>query len=172
MRILGLDPGLRTTGWGVIEVAGHRLRYVAAGRIRVPATALMSQRLADLHRALLATTEEFAPDEAAAEETFVNRNPSSALKLGQARGVVLLAPGLLGIPVAEYAANLVKKAVTGSGHAGKERVSAMVRVLLPGFEGGSFDAADSLAVAICHAHHSQSAARVDRAQLVAAGSIR
>lgn len=168
MRILGLDPGLRNTGWGVIESAGHKLGFVAAGCVKVPTAAPMAERLANLHRALVEVVADFAPDEAAVEATFVNRNPASALKLGQARGVVLAVPGLTDIPVSEYAANLVKKSVCGSGHAGKEQVSAMVGMLLPGFSSASFDAADALAVAICHAHQSQTAARIEAAELTAA----
>ena len=170
MRVLGLDPGLRNTGWGVIDATGQRLDFVAAGCVKIAPGAAMSERLAELHRALTEVAETFTPDEAAVEETFVNRNPASALKLGQARGAVLLAPGLLDIPVAEYSANRVKKSVCGSGHAPKEQVSAMVRMLLPGFSSASFDAADALAVAICHAHRSQSAARIEAGELtVAAG---
>ena len=161
MRVLGLDPGLRVTGWGVIDVTGQRLSFVDAGAIKVPASAPMAHRLASLHQALTDVANAFAPEEAAVEETFVNRNPASALKLGQARGAVLLAPGLLDIPVAEYSANRVKKSVCGSGHAPKEQVSAMVAMLLPGFAGGSYDAADALAVAICHTHQSQSEARIE-----------
>ena len=125
----------------------------------------MAHRLAGLHRALVDVVSDFAPDEAAVEETFVNRNPASALKLGQARGAALLAPGLMGIPVSEYSANRVKKSVCGSGHAPKEQVSAMVAMLLPGFAGGSHDAADALAVAICHTHQSQSEARIEAAEM-------
>jgi crossover junction endodeoxyribonuclease RuvC len=165
MRVLGLDPGLRATGWGVIDVTGQRLGFVDAGTVKTPTTAPMAHRLADLHRALVDIAADFAPDEAAVEETFVNRNPASALKLGQARGAVLLVPGLLGIPVAEYSANHVKKSVCGSGHASKEQISAMVAILLPGFSSDSFDAADALAVAICHTHHSQSEARIEAAEL-------
>ena len=164
MRVLGLDPGLRVTGWGVIDVTGHRLSFVDAGAIKVPASAAMAHRLAGLHQALVEVAIDFAPDEAAVEETFVNRNPASALKLGQARGAVLLAPGLLGIPVSEYSANRVKKSVCGSGHAPKGQVSAMVAMLLPGFASTSHDAADALAVAICHTHQSQSEARIETAE--------
>ena len=163
MRVLGLDPGLRRTGWGVIEWDGLRLRFTAAGCVTADAADALAHRLANLHRALAEVTERFAPDEAAVEETFVNRNPASTLKLGQARGAVLLAPGLRGIPVAEYAATLVKKSVTGSGHAAKEQVRAMVAALLPGSRPGSHDAADALAVAICHAHHRETAIRWQRA---------
>ena len=169
MRVLGLDPGLLITGWGVVDVTGHRLAFVDAGTVKTPTSAPMAHRLADLHRGLVDIAAQFAPDEAAVEETFVNRNPASTLKLGQARGVVLLVPGLLGIPVAEYSANHVKKSVCGSGHAPKEQISAMVGMLLPGFSSDSFDAADALAVAICHTHHSQSEARIQAAELAMSG---
>jgi crossover junction endodeoxyribonuclease RuvC len=165
MRVLGLDPGLRITGWGVIESAGHALAFVAAGCIKAPTAAPMAERLATLHLALTKIMETYLPDEAAIEETFVNRNPASSLKLGQARGVVLAVPGLADVSVSEYSANLVKKSVCGSGHAAKEQVSSMVTMLLPGFSNDSFDAADALAVAICHAHQSQSAARIEAAEL-------
>ena len=169
MRFLGLDPGLRKTGWGVIEAAGHTLRYVAAGCVQTAADDDMAERLAALHEGLTEITKQFAPDEAAVEETFVNRNAASTLKLGQARGVVLLAPASAGIPVFEYAAKLVKKAVSGTGGAGKDQVHAMVSLLLPGFRGASRDAADALAVAICHAHHRSTNAKI-RAAEIAAGS--
>jgi crossover junction endodeoxyribonuclease RuvC len=153
MRLLGLDPGLRATGWGVIEVEANRLSFVADGTIRPSIEGPLAARLADLYRQLGLVIAAQAPDEAAVEETFVNRNAASALKLGQARGVVLLAPAEAGIPVAEYPANLIKKSLVGAGHAGKQQIDAMVRALLPGAVARSADAADALAVAICHAHH-------------------
>jgi crossover junction endodeoxyribonuclease RuvC len=153
MRLLGLDPGLRRTGWGVIDTEGNRLRYVACGLIAVPEKDSLALRLAGLYRALNEVLDRFAPEAAAVEESFVNQNPASTLKLGLARGVVLLAPAARGLPVFEYAANLVKKSVTGAGHAEKRQVEAMVRRLLPGAEADSADAADALASAICHAHH-------------------
>lgn len=156
MRLLGLDPGLIRTGWGVIDADGNRLRYVACGLIAVPEKDSLSVRLAGLFRALNDVLDRFAPDQAAVEESFVNRNPASTLKLGLARGVVLLAPAARGLPVFEYAANLVKKSVTGAGHAEKRQVEAMVRRLLPGAAADSSDAADALACAICHAHHAAS----------------
>ncbi|HXP12322.1 MAG TPA: crossover junction endodeoxyribonuclease RuvC [Stellaceae bacterium] len=156
MRLLGLDPGLIHTGWGVIDADGNRLRYVACGLIAVPEKDSLSIRLAGLFRALNDVLDRFAPDQAAVEESFVNRNPASTLKLGLARGVVLLAPASRGLPVFEYAANLIKKSVTGAGHAEKRQVEAMVRRLLPGAETDSSDAADALACAICHAHHAAS----------------
>ena len=153
MRLIGLDPGLRATGWGVIEAAGNRLSFVGHGTIRPPVDGTLAERLAVLYRALGQVIEDQRPDEAAVEETFVNRNPASALKLGQARGVVLLAPAWAGLPVAEYPANVIKKSLVGAGHAGKQQVAAMVGVLLPGIGTVGADAADALAVAICHAHH-------------------
>jgi crossover junction endodeoxyribonuclease RuvC len=153
MRFLGLDPGLRVTGWGVVEAEGSLLRHVADGVVRPDAARPMGERLAALHHGLAQVIAAFAPDEAAVEETFVARNAGSALLLGQARGVVLLAPALAGIAVCEYPANTVKKSVVGAGHAAKQQVGAMVRMLLPGATCATEDAADALAVAICHAHH-------------------
>ncbi len=169
MRLLGLDPGLRATGWGIIEVDGDRLRHVAHGTVRTADGAALAARLLELHNGLRAVIERYRPDTAAVEETFVNRNASSTLKLGQARGVVLLGPALAGVPVHEYAANLVKKSVVGTGHAGKEQVATMVRHLLPGSASANADSADALAVAICHAHH---AATHRRWAAAAAGSAR
>jgi len=153
MRVLGLDPGLRNTGWGVIDVAGQRLTHVADGVVHAPTGEPLAQRLVSLFRQITAVLERFRPDEAAVEETFVNRNPASTLKLGVARGVVLLAPAERGLPVAEYSANLIKKSVVGAGHAEKAQVQIMVRHILPGCAIEEPDAADALAVAICHAHH-------------------
>jgi len=163
MRLLGLDPGLRTTGWGVIEAVGNRLSHVANGIIATPADAPMAERLAALFHELERVVAEHAPAESAVEETFVNRNPASALKLGQARGIVMLAPALAGVPVHEYSANLIKKSLVGAGHAGKLQVAMMVRTLLPGAMVERADAADALAVAICHAHHRASRVRLARA---------
>lgn len=148
------------TGWGVIEAEANRLRHVADGVVETGPALPLSARLAALHAALAEIIAAWRPDEAAVEETFVNRNPLSTLKLGQARGVVLLAPALAGIPVAEYQATAVKRAVVGQGHAQKQQVQAMVRMLLPGAAPGRADAADALAVAICHAHHRATAARL------------
>ena len=153
MRILGIDPGLRHTGWGVIEVEGSRLRYVADGTLNPDPGLPLADRLVVLHEGLSKTIAGHQPDEAAVEETFVNKNPSSTLKLGLARGVALLVPALAGIVVAEYPANLIKKSLVGAGHADKAQVQMMVRRLLPGCSLTSADAADALAVAICHAHH-------------------
>jgi crossover junction endodeoxyribonuclease RuvC len=159
MRVLGLDPGLRHTGWGVIEVAGSRLGHVAAGVAHAAVEQPLALRLVALFRQIVAVLDRFAPDEAAVEETFVNRNAASTLKLGVARGVVLLAPAERGLPVTEYSANMVKKAVVGAGHADKAQVQMMVRHLLPGCAIEAADAADALAVAICHAHYAQTRRR-------------
>jgi crossover junction endodeoxyribonuclease RuvC len=153
MRLLGLDPGLRHTGWGVIDVAGNRLSHVADGVVHSDGKQSLAERLVALFRQLNEILERYRPNEAAVEETFVNKNPASTLKLGVARGVVLLAPAERGIPVAEYSTNLVKKSVVGAGHADKVQIQMMVRRLLPGCAIASADAADALAVAICHAHH-------------------
>lgn len=153
IRILGIDPGLRNMGWGIIESEGSRLSFVACGRVQSKGGDDLAPRLRQLHEGLAKVIEDWRPDEAAVEETFVNRDPQSALKLGQARGIALLAPALAGLPVAEYAANLVKKTVTGTGHAEKAQVAMMIRVLLPKSDAASADAADALAVAIAHAQH-------------------
>jgi crossover junction endodeoxyribonuclease RuvC len=159
IRILGVDPGLRNTGWGVIEVAGTRLSYVGCGSIHTDAATSLAERLAAIQRALTRLVETESPAEAAVEETFVNRDPQSTLKLGQARGVARAALALMDLPVAEYAANLVKKTVVGVGHAEKNQVAMMVKMLLPACQIGSPDAADALAVAICHAQHRTARAR-------------
>jgi crossover junction endodeoxyribonuclease RuvC len=158
MIILGLDPGLGCTGWGVIAAEGNRLSHVANGQIRTDPKAGLPDRLVELHARLLAIIAEHRPDSAAVEEVFVNDNPQSTLKLGQARGVVLLAAAC--VPVGEYAARLVKKAVVGTGGADKAQVHAMVQRLLPGVKIAGADAADALAVAITHAHHLATARRV------------
>jgi crossover junction endodeoxyribonuclease RuvC len=158
MIILGLDPGLGCTGWGVIRADGNRLSHVANGQIRTDPKAALPHRLVDLHARLLAVLAEHRPEAAAVEEVFVNDNPQSTLKLGQARGVVLLAAAA--VPVGEYAARLVKKAVVGTGGAEKAQVHAMVQRLLPGVKIAGADAADALAVAITHAHHLATARRV------------
>lgn len=160
MRVLGLDPGLRVTGWGVIEAAPGRLRHLGCGVVASPPDAPLARRLDALFTGLLAVIAEHGPDQAAVEETVVNLNAASSLKLGQARGVVLLAAGRAGLEVAEYASRTVKRAVTGTGSAGKEQVAAMVRVLLPGALDAGPDAMDALAVAICHAHIAQTRARL------------
>jgi crossover junction endodeoxyribonuclease RuvC len=155
VRILGLDPGLRHTGWGLIEAKGQGLRYLGCGVIN-PSTKeeSLSLRLVELFEKLTGVIKTVSPDEAVVEETFVNKNPASALKLGMARGVVLLAPAHQGVPVFEYTANQVKKSVVGSGHADKDQVCFMVRRLLPTVPIDiRVDAADALAIALCHAHH-------------------
>ena len=162
VRIIGIDPGLRRCGWGVIESEGNRLGFVACGVISPPVDEALPRRLAALFEGLTELVRRFVPDEAAVEETFVNQGPRSALQLGQARGVALMTPAALGVPVAEYAANLIKKAVVGAGHAEKEQVQAMVRILLPQADTRSADAADALAIAICHAHHRRHRALVAR----------
>jgi len=153
MIILGLDPGLGTTGWGLVRALGNHLSHIANGQIRTDAKQPLPQRLVTLDAALGAIITNYAPDQAAVEEVFVNSNPQSTLKLGQARGVVLLGAARTGIPVGEYAARLVKKAVVGVGNASKDQVHAMVARLLPGTRIAGADAADALAVAITHAHH-------------------
>ena len=158
-RLLGIDPGLRFTGWGLVEVDGNRLRHIADGVIATDGDESVPSRLCCLHRELTALLIEYAPDEAAVEETYVNRNGAATLKLGYARGVALLVPALAGIPVAEYAAKSVKMAVVGTGGADKAQVQEMVRRLLPGARMRKADAADALAVAICHAHHRASRLR-------------
>ena len=160
MLILGLDPGLGTTGWGLIHAEGNRLSHRANGRLKTDTAAPLPRRLAHLDAMLAALLADHAPAAAACEEVFVNSNPQSTLKLGQARGVVLCAVARVGIEVGEYAARLVKKAVVGTGAAEKAQVHAMVQRLLPGVTIAGPDAADALAVAICHAHHLASARRV------------
>lgn len=160
MIILGLDPGLGTTGWGVIRAEGNRLSHLANGQLRTDAKESLPRRLAHLDTMLAALIADHAPQAAAVEEVFVNMNPQSTLKLGQARGVILLGAARTGIDVGEYAARLVKKAVVGVGNAEKAQVHAMVARLLPGVKIAGADAADALAVAICHAHHLASARRL------------
>jgi crossover junction endodeoxyribonuclease RuvC len=158
IRIIGIDPGLRHLGWGIIELDGSRLIFVSCGVVSSTPQRAVANRLYELHIGLSEAIQAHAPIEAAVEETFVNRDPQSALKLGQARGVALVVPALNGLSVWEYAANIVKKTVTGSGHAQKEQIAMMVKVLLPQADPGSSDAADALAVAICHAQHRTSPA--------------
>lgn len=159
MRVMGLDPGLRALGWGVVDVSGSRLTHVANGICRT-GTGPLGARLAALFEELTAVWESFLPDAAAVEQTFVNRDGAATLKLGQARGIAMLVPARAGIVVGEYAPNAVKKAVVGVGHADKRQVDHMVRMQLPGVRIVGPDAADALAVAICHAHMSQTAARI------------
>ena len=159
-RILGLDPGLGTTGWGLIQADGNRLTHIANGQIKTSSAAPLPRRLAVLAEQLEAVLAEYRPDGAGVEEVFVNANPQSTLKLGQARGVVIMIAARAGIDVGEYAARLVKKAVVGTGGAEKAQVHAMVSRLLPGAKIAGPDAADALAVAITHAHHLASARRI------------
>lgn len=160
MIILGLDPGLGTTGWGLIRAEGNRLSHLANGRLKTDSAAPLPRRLAHLDGMLSALLTDHSPDAAAVEEVFVNANPQSTLKLGQARGVVICAAARTGIDIGEYAARLVKKSVVGVGNADKAQVHAMVARLLPGTKIDGPDAADALAVAICHAHHLASARRI------------
>ena len=153
IRIIGIDPGLRRTGWGLVGVEGSRLTYFACGAVVADADAPMAERLAYILAEVSALVGEHAPDEAAIEETFINRDPQSALKLGQARGVAMAALAAKGLSVAEYSANVVKKTVVGAGHADKSQIAMMVKILLPASGANSADAADALAVAICHAQH-------------------
>lgn len=159
-RILGLDPGLQKTGWGLIVSEGNRLQFLNSGLIRTDSKASLAKRLAYLHHELLRILEQHKPDQAAVEETFVNKNPASALKLGQARGVILATPAIWGLDVAEYSANKVKKSVVGTGHANKDQVGMMIRTLLPSCGEVSEDEADALAVAITHAHYGDWNARL------------
>lgn len=152
MRIIGIDPGLQRTGWGIIDVDGNRLRHIAHGVVSTQTHSSMAERLSTIFEGLAGMIALWMPEEAAVEETFVNNNPASALKLGLARGAAMLAPAQARLQVAEYPATLVKKSVVGTGHADKKQVQAMIKVLLPGVSASS-DAADALAVAICHTHH-------------------
>jgi crossover junction endodeoxyribonuclease RuvC len=165
IRIIGIDPGLRRTGWGVVETLGNSLHFIASGTVRSDDKAALAARLKQLHDGLAAVFREHMPHEAAVEATFVNKDAVATLKLGQARGVAMLVPALAGLAVAEYAPNAVKKTVIGVGHGDKKQIHMMVKVLMPRASFDTDDAADALAIAICHAHHRQSAA----ARLVMAG---
>ena len=174
MRVLGIDPGLRNLGWGVIDVTGARLSHVANGICHTEKSSSaengdLADRLLSLHSQLSDVLRMFSPDEAAVENTFVNKDAVATLKLGQARGIALLVPAQFGLKVGEYAPNAVKKTVVGVGHAAKVQVDHMVRIHLPGVQITGPDAADALAIAICHAHHLQSAGRLASAILKAAG---
>jgi crossover junction endodeoxyribonuclease RuvC len=160
MRVIGIDPGLRNLGWGIIDMDGVRLRHVANGICHSDPTATLAARLLDLHRQLTAVMDRFAPQSAAVEQTFVNKDAVATLKLGSARGIALLVPAQAGLEVGEYAPNAVKKAVVGVGKAAKEQVEHMVRMQLPGVQIDGPDAADALAIAICHAFHCQTAQRM------------
>ena len=152
IRILGIDPGLRRTGWGLIEAEGNRLIHVACGSLSTNEKTPLSARLLAIHEGLAAVIAEYRPHEAAVEQTFVNANAAATLALGQARGIAMLAPALLGLSIAEYAPNAVKKTVVGAGHGDKGQIRAMVKCLLPRASPDSVDAADALAIAITHAH--------------------
>jgi crossover junction endodeoxyribonuclease RuvC len=165
--LLGIDPGLRFSGWGILEATGNRLRHVADGVIATDSADDVPARLRSLHDQLKALIELHRPDEAAVEETYVNRNGAATLKLGYARGVALLVPALCGLTVAEYGAKHVKLSVVGTGGADKEQVAMMVRRLLPGATLKRADASDALAVAICHAHHRQTNNAVARGRVMA-----
>jgi crossover junction endodeoxyribonuclease RuvC len=153
VRILGIDPGLRRTGWGIIEAEGNRLIFVACGSVEPNDDLPLAARLLAIHEGLAAVLGDFRPMEAAVEQTFVNKDGVATLKLGQARGVAMLAPAMFGISVAEYAPNQVKKTVVGAGHADKNQIAVMLKILLPKADPKSSDAADALAIAITHAHH-------------------
>lgn len=160
IRILGIDPGLRRTGWGVVESEGNRLVYVACGTVEPRDTLPLAERLLAIHDGLTKVLAEHAPAEAAVEQTFVNKDGAATLKLGQARGVAMLVPAMRGLLVAEYAPNLVKKTVVGAGHADKTQIQMMLKILLPKADPKSADAADALAIAITHAHHRGTAQRL------------
>ena len=169
IRILGIDPGLRRTGWGVVEIAGNALSFLACGSVTTNDRDTLSARLLAIHDGLMRILDEFRPDEAAVEETFVNKDARATLKLGQARGIAMVVPAKAGVPVAEYAPNLVKKSIVGAGHGDKAQVRMMIGVLLPKADPSSDDAADALAIAVTHAHHRQSVIlRVAAAAKVAA----
>jgi crossover junction endodeoxyribonuclease RuvC len=157
IRILGIDPGLRRTGWGIIEVDGSRLIYLACGSARSDEARPLGERLLTLHDELSRVVDTFRPDEAAVEATFVNKDASATLKLGQARGIAMVVPARAGLSVAEYAPNVVKKTIVGAGHGDKAQIRMMLGVLLPKAAPQTHDAADALAIAITHAHHRKSA---------------
>jgi crossover junction endodeoxyribonuclease RuvC len=156
IRILGIDPGLRRTGWGVVEIAGNRLAFISCGSVTTNDRDALAARLLAIHDGLLRILDQYRPDEAAVEATFVNKDANATLKLGQARGIAMVVPAKAGVPVAEYAPNLVKKSIVGVGHGDKTQVRMMVGVLLPKANPHTDDAADALAIAVTHAHHRQS----------------
>ncbi|MBB2973527.1 crossover junction endodeoxyribonuclease RuvC [Mesorhizobium sp. RMAD-H1] len=156
IRIIGIDPGLRRTGWGVVETLGNSLRFIAAGTVKSDDKMDLASRLCQLHEGLSTIFHQHMPHEAAVEHTFVNKDASATLKLGQARGIAMLVPAQAGLRVAEYAPNAVKKAVIGVGHGEKQQIHMMVKVLMPKAAFDTSDAADALAIAICHAHNRQS----------------
>ena len=157
IRILGIDPGLRRTGWGVVDSEGNRLIFIACGSVETNERMALAQRLVAIHEELVRIVDSFRPDEAAVEATFVNKDAGATLKLGQARAIALLVPARAGVNVAEYAPNLVKKTIVGAGHCEKAQIRMMIGVLLPTADPTSDDAADALAIAVTHAHHRQSA---------------
>ncbi|SKA35189.1 Holliday junction endonuclease RuvC [Consotaella salsifontis] len=157
IRVIGIDPGLRRMGWGVVETLGNSLKFVASGTITSDGEMDLASRLRQLYEGLSEVMHSYKPDEAAVEQTFVNKDATATLKLGQARGIALLVPALAGLPVSEYAPNAVKKAVIGVGHGEKQQIHMMVKVLMPKATFNSSDAADALAIAICHSHHRASA---------------
>jgi crossover junction endodeoxyribonuclease RuvC len=157
IRILGIDPGLRRTGWGVVDAQGNRLSFVACGSVDTDERADLATRLVTIHDGLARVIDTFRPAEAAVEATFVNRDAAATLKLGQARGIALLVPGRAGLAVAEYAPNVVKKSIVGAGHGEKAQIRMMIAVLLPKADPQTEDAADALAIAVTHAHHRRSA---------------
>lgn len=158
IRIIGIDPGLRRTGWGIIETLGNSLRFVASGTVTSDGDMDLASRLCQLHDGLAEVVHSYQPGEAAVEQTFVNKDAGATLKLGHARGIALLVPALAGLSVAEYSPNAVKKTIVGAGHAEKAQIRMMVKVLLPKASFDSEHAADALAIAICHAHHRRSVA--------------
>lgn len=158
IRIIGIDPGLRNTGWGVIETLGNHLKFIASGTVKSDVKCDLASRLCQIHTGLSDVLHQFMPDEAAVEHTFVNKDATATLKLGQARGIALLAPAQAGLVVAEYAPNAVKKSVIGVGHGEKQQIHMMVKVLMPRANFDTSDAADALAIAICHAHNRNSLA--------------
>jgi len=155
IRILGIDPGLRRTGWGIVEIAGNRLGFLGCGSVTTNDRDTLAARLLAIHDGLMRILDEYRPHEAAVEATFVNKDAKATLKLGQARGIAMVVPAKAGVPVAEYAPNLVKKSI-GAGHGDKSQVRMMIGVLLPKANPNSDDAADALAIAVTHAHHRQS----------------
>ena len=168
IRIIGIDPGLRRTGWGIVESDGSRLSFIAAGTVVSDDKQALAERLRQLHAGLSEVVDRHRPQEASVEATFINRDGAATLKLGQARGIAMLVPAQSGLAVAEYAPNQIKKTVVGAGHSAKQQIRAMVSVLLPKAVFDSDDAADALAIAICHAHHRGSAV----ARLAVAGATR
>ena len=163
MRVLGIDPGLRNMGWGIIEVAGSRITHIANGICTSLGSDDLGTRLSSLHAQLTHVLNTYAPDTAAVEQTFVNKDGAGTLKLGQARGIAMLVPAQAGLTIGEYYPNAIKKAVVGVGHANKKQIDHMIRLQLPGVKLAGPDAADALAIAICHAHHAQSAGRLSEA---------